>query len=300
MWCNLHLKSNRFGLFLDGVSIYEFLAQDHADATEVLTNLYNSQKNKFNNLYDSKVLASCQNLFPTIFGRASVDGMDTAKTLPGLTSPDKWDNNGVTGLRFQLSREIINVDTQLTNAIVVAFRDSPEAAALAKELLYRSRNFVNKLENFISQDYAFWLAKEYAKAGSWELTCCSVRRLYEDNHQVRIIARDVRDLEDPASTTALVLWATLHTHVVMEEYTRRNFYEHPSISAVIAWHLDATHTKPDDSINSRMKKLEAGMTEHRRRLDNLESRLARVEQKNEITPPKGRGRNKNQPPPADP
>jgi hypothetical protein len=29
------------------------------------------------------------------------------------------------------------------------------------------------------------------------------------------------------------------------------------------------------------------MTEHRRRLDNLESRLARVEQKNEITPPKG-------------
>jgi hypothetical protein len=300
MWCNLHLKSNRFGLFLDGVLIYEFLAQDHADMTEVLTNLYSSQKNKFNNLYDSKVLASCQNLFLTIFGRASADGMDTAKTLPGLTSPDKWDNNGVTGLRFQLSREIINVDTQLTNAIVVAFRDSPEAAALAKELLYRSRNFVNKLENFISQDYAFWLAKEYAKAGSWELTCCSVRRLYEDNHQVRIIARDVRDLEDPASTTALVLWATLHTHVVMEEYTRRNFYEHPSISAVIAWHLDATHTKPDDSINSRMKKLEAGMTEHRRRLDNLESRLARVEQKNEITPPKGRGRNKNQPPPADP
>ena len=169
----------------------------------------------------------------------------------------------------------------------MAFRDSPEAAALAKELLYRSRKFVNDLGNFISQDYAFWLAKGYAKAGSWELTCCSVRRLYEDIHEVRIIARDVRDLEDPASTTALVLWATLHTHVVMEEYTRRNFYEHPSISAVIARHLAANHTKPDDSIESRMKRLEASITEHRRRLDNLESRLARVEQKNEITPPKG-------------
>jgi hypothetical protein len=32
-WCALHLKSNIFGLFLDGVSIFEFLAQDHADAT---------------------------------------------------------------------------------------------------------------------------------------------------------------------------------------------------------------------------------------------------------------------------
>jgi hypothetical protein len=72
-WCGINLKSNRFGLFLDGVSIFEFLAQDHADATEVLTNLYNAQKNSFNNLYDSKVLTSCQNLFPTIFGRSSSD-----------------------------------------------------------------------------------------------------------------------------------------------------------------------------------------------------------------------------------
>jgi hypothetical protein len=138
MWCNLHLKSNRFGLFLDGVSIYEFLAQDHADATEVLTNLYNSQKNKLNNLYDSKVLASCQNLFPTIFGRASADGMDTAKTLPGLTSPDKWDNNGVTGLRFQLSREIINVDTQLSTP-------SPWRSAIApKPPRWRKNSYIGQ------------------------------------------------------------------------------------------------------------------------------------------------------------
>jgi len=290
LWCGLHLKSNRFGLFLDGVSIYEFLAEDHADATKVLTNLYNSQKNQFNNLYDTKVLASCQNLFPTIFGKSAADGLDTAKTLPGLTSPDKWDSKGVTGLRFQLAREIINADTQITKAISVAFRGSPEAAGLAKESLYRSKKFVNDLGNFISQDYSFWLAKGYTKAGSWELTCCSVRRLYEDIHQVRIIARDVRDLEDPASTTALVLWATLRTHVVMEEYTRRNFYEHPSISAVITRHLAANHTKPDDSLEARMKRIEEKVSEQERRIHSLESRLVRVEQKNEIAPPKGRGK----------
>lgn len=290
LWCGRHLKSNRFGLFLDAVSIYEFLAQDHADAAEVLTNLYNSQKNQFNNLYDSKVLASCQNLFPTIFGRSAADGLDTAKTLPGLTSPDKWDNKGVTGLRFQLAREIINVDTQVTNAINVAFRDSPEAAGLAKKLLYRAKKFVNDLGNFISQDYSYWLAKGYPKAGSWELTCCSVRRLYEDIHQVRIIARDVRDLEDPASTMALVLWATLRTHVVMEEYTRRNFYEHPSISAVIARHLAANHTKPDDCLEARMKKLEEKVLEQKQRLDSLDSRLVPVEQKTRSILPKGGAR----------
>jgi len=103
LWCRQHLPTHRFGLFLDGVSIFEFLAQDHTDSTEVLTNLYNAQKNQFTNLYDSKVITSCQNLFPSIFGRSSSDGMDTSRTLPGLSTADKWDNNGVTGLRFQIA-----------------------------------------------------------------------------------------------------------------------------------------------------------------------------------------------------
>ncbi len=264
--------------------MFEFLAQDHTDSTEVLTNLYNSQKNQFNNLYDSKVLSSCQNLFPTVFGRSSSDGLDTSRTLPGLTSADKWDNNGVTGLRFQLARELINLDTQLNSAISVAFRDLPDAAALAKELLYRSKKFVTDLSNFISQDFNFWRAKGYDKKSSWELTCCSVRRLYEDIHQVRIIARDVRDLDDMGATTSLILWATLRSHKVMEDYTRRNFYEHPSISAVIARHLAANHTKPDDALELRVRKLEDRLQDYSRRFDQLESRLVRLEQKKRHSP----------------
>jgi hypothetical protein len=290
-WCRRHLPNHRFGLFLDGVSIFEFLAQDHTDSTEVLTNLYNSQKNQFNNLYDSKVITSCQNLFPSVFGKSSSDGMDTSRTLPGLSSADKWDNNGVTGLRFQLSRELINADTQISMAIDVAFRDCIEAASLAKELLYRSKKFVNELSNFMSQDFHFWRAKGYDKNSSWELTCCSVRRLYEDIHQVRIIARDVRDLEDANATASLVLWATIRSHKVMEDYSRRNFYEHPSISAVIARHLAANHTKPDSTLENRVRKLEETLTQYTRKFDSLESRIARLEQKNDITPPKG-GRNK--------
>lgn len=69
---------------------------------------------------------------------------------------DKWDNNGVTGLLFQIARELINVDTQITTAIEVAFRDCLEASTLAKELLYMSKKFVNELSNFMSQDFHFW------------------------------------------------------------------------------------------------------------------------------------------------
>jgi hypothetical protein len=287
VWCRRNLPTHRFGLFLDGVSIFEFLAQDHTDSTKVLTNLYNSQKNQFNNLYDSKVITSCQNLFPSVFGKSSSDGLDTSRTLPGLLTADKWDNYGVTGLQFQFSRDLINVDTQISTATDMAFRDHGEAASLAKELLYRSKKLVNELSNFMSQDFSFWRAKGYDKTLSWKLTCCSVRRLYEDIHQVRIIARDVRDLEDANATVSLVLWATIRSHKIMEDYSRRNFYEHPSISAVVARHLAANHTKPDQSLEVRVRKLEELLSQYTRKYDSLESRIARLEQKNDITPPKG-------------
>jgi hypothetical protein len=187
---------------------------------------------------------------------------------------------------------LINVDTQLSTAIDVAFRDYIEAATLAKELLYRSKKFVNELSNFMSQDFHFWRAKGYDKVASWELTCCSARRLYEDIHQVCIIARDVRDLDDAHSTASLILWATIRSHKIMEDYSRRNFYEHPSISAVIARHLAANHTKPDGTVEVRVRKLEEAVQQYSRKFDSLESRIARLEQKNDISPQKG-GRVKN-------
>jgi hypothetical protein len=78
----------------------------------------------------------------------------------------------------------------------------------------------------------------------------------------------------------------------MEEYTRRNFYEHPSILAVIARHLAANHTKPDHALEACMCKLEEKLAEQKRRLESHDSRLVRVEQKIEIASPKGRGKNK--------
>jgi hypothetical protein len=42
----------------------------------------------------------------------------------------------------------------------------------------------------------------------------------------------------------------------MEEYSRRNFFEHPSISAVIAHHLASNHTKPDATPEDRFRKFE--------------------------------------------
>jgi hypothetical protein len=85
----------------------------------------------------------------------------------------------------------------------------------------------------------------------------------------------VRDLEDANATASLVLWNTIRSHKVMEDYSRRNFYEHPSISA------------PDSTLEYPVRKLEEALAQHTRKFDSLESRIARLEQKNDITPRRG-------------
>ena len=105
---------------------------------------------------------------------------------------------------------------------------------------------------------------------------------------VRIIGRNRRDLKSPENTAMAVIWATLKEHMVMAEYARCKFVEHPSISAVIAWHLAAHHTRPDSTVEEKCHKLEEKITVIARKQDSLESRLA-LEAKNSSTPPKKGG-----------
>ncbi len=236
------------------MSIFDFLAQSHTDDQTNMSHLYASQKNGFEMTYESTVLSSMKNLFPNLFGKGSADGMDTSKLLPALSDADKWNSNGVTGLQMQVERELPNVDEEFQNMISTTFEDYPEARELALELLYRSKKFAVELCNFIQRDFDFWKYKGYTKKKSWELTCLSIRRIFEDIQVVRVIGRNSRDLKNPENTA--VIWATLKAHTVMVEYSRRKFVEHPSISAVIARHLAAHHTRPDSTVEERCKKLE--------------------------------------------
>ena len=295
IWITAHLANHRFGLFLDGVSIFDLLAQAHTDSQDNMAHLYNSQKNGFETVYESRVISSMQNLFPNLFGKSNADGMDTSKMLPAIQTSDKWNSNGVTGLQLQVERELPNVDLQFRNAIAATFEDSPEAKDLALELLYRSKKFALDLCNFIQRDHDFWRHKGYSKTESWELTCLSVRRVYEDIHIVRVVGRDSRDLKNPTLTATQILWATLRSHLVMDEYSRRNFFEHPSISAVIARHLASHHVRPDDALESKLRKLDDRVTAIAKKLDSVESRLAVLESKNEVTPPRKGRRGGNYP-----
>jgi hypothetical protein len=124
----------------------------------------------------------------------------------------------------------------------------------------------------MSKDYFKWVARGHSKQEAWNMTSLCVRRVFEDIHSERVIARDIYDPNDLEFTTAKMLRATWKAHGVMEQYLRHHFYEHPSISVVLARHLADNHVKPD---STQLKTLEKLVTSMSTRIDKLEGKLGK-------------------------
>lgn len=79
-WVKEHVKGSRFGIFLDGVSIWEYFFLEHKNMDDVLSSYSSTKRIGFPLIHKRKVAASFQNVLPSTLGR----GIDTATYLPSL------------------------------------------------------------------------------------------------------------------------------------------------------------------------------------------------------------------------
>lgn len=165
-----------------------------------------------------------------------------------------------------------DVETQLSSAIDSILEHYPDARAIASQCLFKAKRFVVDLCTFMSKDYFKWLARGHNKQDSWNMTSLCVRRIFEEIHSQRVIARDIYDPNDLEFTTAKMLWATWKAHGVMEQYLRHHFYEHPSISAVLARHLANNYIKPSATPAAMVTTLEKTVKSLSSRVDKLETK----------------------------
>jgi predicted nucleic acid-binding Zn-ribbon protein len=273
VWITAKFPIKRYGLFVDGVSLLDFFTfVSHVDTEKSMTAYYNQQKSGFASMYEARLAASTQNLFPMVFGRSNSTGMDDSEYLPALQDPDKWDN-GITGLRYQISRGMGDVEFQLESTIDSILKNYPEPRQIAKECLYKSKRFVTDLCNFITQDFQKWQHRGHSKKDSWRMTTVCVRRIFEEIHSQRVVARDILDVQDGDFSCAKFLWATWKALETMSAYVRHQFYEHPSIAAVLARHLADNHVKPDEAVTSRVSSLDKAIKNINARMDTLQSSL---------------------------
>jgi hypothetical protein len=188
-----------------------------------------------------------------------------------------------------------DVELQLQETISTVLGDYTEAQHIARECLHQSKRFALELCQFITMDFQKWTHRGHTKKDAWKMTSVCVRRIFEEMYSERVVARDVYDQGNPTFTAAKFLWATWKAHSVMERYLRHQFYEHPSISAVLARHLADNYVKPDDSQAQRIKSLENQVKALETNLKHLQSKYDTIRvakdnaAKNDNTAKNGRG-----------
>jgi hypothetical protein len=294
-WVKTDLPNQCYGLFVDAVSLLDFFSCiGHVDADKTFAAFHSQQKTGFTLMYEARVAASIQNVFPMVFGRTSSSGMDDSEYIPAIQDPMKWDN-GVTGIKHQITRGMSDVEYQLESAIDMVLGPYGEARQIAKECLFKSKRFVTDLCHFISNDYQKWKLRGHGQKDAWQMTAVSVRRIFEEIHSERVIARDIYDYKDLTFSTSKFLWATWKAHQVMDRYIKHQFYEHPSIPAVLAHHLADNYVKPDDALANKVHSADKAHQALVSRVDTLTTRLnalASVKEKDEKPPtPKQQSKN---------
>lgn len=165
-----------------------------------------------------------------------------------------------------------DVELQIQETISTVLGDYVEAQHIARECLHQSKRFALELCQFITMDFQKWTHRGHSKKDAWKMTSVCVQRIFEEQYSERVVARDVYDQGNPTFTTAKYLWATWRAHSVMDRYLRHRFYEHPSISAVLAHHLADNYVKPDDSQVAKIKALELQMKSLEAIHKNLQSK----------------------------
>jgi hypothetical protein len=273
IWVKTGVPAGRFGLFVDGHSLLDFFSfVGFLDAESVANSFHSSNKSGFKSMLETRVAASMQNFFPAPFGKTASDKIDDSETLPGIPDPDKFDN-GSTGVRYKILRGMKDVSAQLESNIDKVLRDYPDARQMARDLLLNAKRFVIDLLNFMSQDYNSWKLRGYTKREAWKMTCRSVHRVLDDLQGARMTGRDAGDGADIDRVTATYIWATAKTHEVMDEYLKFQFFEHPALAAVLARHLAASAVLPDDSLASKLDRLDTKLTKLSAKVDGLESKI---------------------------
>ena len=241
VWMKANMSTPVHGLFVDLVSFTQFFGSDHSvERKDTLGKLYMSNKIEYQTMADSVVATSFDNVLPAAYGRLwnSSSGkapsnveLDSQPELPGLPSFEKWDHSdGGTGRKYWITKECRKTNVQL--ACMIRAQLTGDALDLAKELLAESVSMSETLFIFISTSYQDTLnSGRFDTKKAWELTCKFVKQIFVELGDVRITARAGIHIDDPWSSSAKFLFATLKAHEVMHSFMRLDIKTHPSNSS---------------------------------------------------------------------
>jgi hypothetical protein len=105
---------------------------------------------------------------------------------------------------YQITKGMTDVETQLSSTIDTVLDGYLEARNLASQCLFKAKRFVIDLCTFMSQDYFKWKARGHNKQDAWNMTSLCVRRIFEEIHSERVVARDIYYVKPDTNPSAQI------------------------------------------------------------------------------------------------
>ena len=204
--------------------------------------------------------------------------MESQQELPGLPSFEKWDHtDGSTGWKYWITKECRKTDQQI-DGMICAQLDG-EAQFLAKDLLTESIQMSEALFTFISISYQdTFNSGRFDTAQAWRLTCKFIKRIFVELRDVQITARAGIHINEPWSSAAKFLFATLQAHGIMYSFMRLDIKNHPSISSEMVKFICYSQPASDTAdVLNRITATESMQRTHQSNLSKLELKAKKID-----------------------
>ena len=151
----------------------------------------------------------------------------------------------------------MNVKQQIERNIATRLSRHSAARSLATSCLDSTCTFVTSLLSYISETHDLLTVSGFSVDSSWQLVTQLVDHVFTDDmDKVRSFVREATDTHDAKSTSLAILWGTVATHGVMQDYTKYGIAHHPSISSEYVKFLVIQHGESDTGALDKVVELE--------------------------------------------
>ena len=238
-WMLEHIPDGPFGSFVDFFSLLQqvdFDMNGYETNEEILKSLKLRNDLDISTNSDILALAALRNNIPPLLGRGKTPTSVDRSQFHAFHSFNEWkSNNNVDGLVQRLPSFLEGAKRAITLDISLRIEAGSVASLLAATCLSTSITFAEGFMTYITNTYEQLSKAAFSKAKAWALASALGARVCQEVHKDSgALLRSVnmaKGSADRENLCVLMLWATFRAHMVMEEYQRLEFKDHPSIAS---------------------------------------------------------------------
>ena len=221
-WMSAHLKNaNAYGVFWDAVVALCSVPKANVEFDSVMANKKAVESGKFTSVWNARHFSSFQTTYPPVlFTSASSTG------LSAINARNKWTMKGQTGVKHDVLEGIKRASEALKKEIRQLLQPGSEASRLAETMHTSSVGFIREWISEMDSLYEDFVAGGMQPKSAWEICLLLSKALFAKLRDARAVALD-------STTPAVMLWASLQAHKVMQEFLHHEFRNHPHFAAVI-------------------------------------------------------------------